>query len=362
MDEIIKKNKLLLVCGSGGVGKTTLSAALGIHAARLGKKVIVLTIDPAKRLATSLGISELLSTPTKIELDIDKFSGSLDAMMLDTKSCFDQLVKKYASSTDAYEKIISNRLYQHLSSMIVGSQEYMAMEALYDFYVKREYDLIIVDTPPTVHAIDFLEAPQKMTSAIDKSMLKLFLKPAAFIGTAGVKLFEKPSQMILKVLDKVIGYDFMGEMSEMLIAFQDMFSGFKKRAGEVSKLLANPDSGFILVSVCEDKSLKEAEYFTKQLKERNFELEGLLINRFFELPKFSQKKLDLEIESLFSPILSNKIKKTLKESLELSKRDVDYLKDFKALLEAEQIIKTLPLYQSDIHDLEALIRLSKQLS
>lgn len=367
---MLNDKKLILVCGSGGVGKTTLAATLGLKATLCGKKVIVLTIDPAKRLASSLGLLSLSGEPMSISpVLLEKVTGQADlhmeAMMLDTKQTFDQLVIKYAPTKETEKKILNNKIYRHLSAMISGSQEYMAMEKLYEIVEKEKYDLVVIDTPPTIHALDFLEAPQRMINALSHSMIHLLLKPALFVGKSSLKFVERGSQLVFKVFDRITGFAILQDISEMLISFQTLLGGFVNRAEEVKKILQREDTAFVMVAACEEKSVEEAEIFSRKLLELKLPLAGLILNRV--CPSYhvatAQEKKDLSA-------LSDTVgKKTAEKMMEIfvkyqktASRDGAYAKKLELLLDANQFLMKLPLFQSDIHDLKGLFELSAHLS
>lgn len=366
MDHILKDKKCILVCGSGGVGKTTLSASLALRSALLGQKTVVLTIDPAKRLASSLGLNALKSEPQKISKSLLKKVGGddstfMEAMMLDPKSTFDKLVSKYAPNKESEKKILDNKIYQHVSSMISGSQEYMAMEKLYEIVSLNKYDTIIIDTPPTIHALDFLEAPNRMISALSDSMIHLLLKPAMKLGGGGLKFFQRGSKMILKIFDRITGFAFLQDISEMLIAFQDLLEGFQSRADEVGLILKDKSTAFILVSACEDKSIQEAFYFSKVMKEKDFNFEGFILNRVH--PYYKKKSQDLEddkeiLYQEWGARLADKALKVFEDYQKVAKKDTSHKKELSQIREEGQFLTTIPLFESDIHSLKGLKQLS----
>lgn len=361
IEKLFKTKRLILTCGSGGVGKTTLAAALALKGAMIGKKVVVCTIDPARRLATSLGLDSLSGNPTPVDVGGapkgPPSGASFDAMMLDTKRTFDFLVERYAPSKEAATKILSNKIYQHLSSMIAGSQEYMAMEKIYEFATDSDYDLIVIDTPPTIHAFDFLEAPQKMIDALGHSLLHFLLKPALLAGKSGLKLFDAGTKIALKVFDRVTGFAFLQDISEMLISFQDLLGGFEGRAKEVQKILTDKATAFLLVSSCDDKSVDEAALFIEKLTGSGLPFSGLIVNRVHPLTNFpgsERGELDSELSRLVGTEMAGKMWDCLDRQQALAVRDRDTVGRLRKLARRESFVLTIPQFESDIHDLEAL--------
>lgn len=353
IESLFETKRLLLTCGSGGVGKTTLAAALALKGAMMGKKVVVCTIDPAKRLATALGLDSLSGNPTSVKIGSFHF----DAMMLDTKRTFDTLVEKYSPSKEAAARILSNKIYQHLSSMIAGSQEYMAMEKLYEFTTDSDYDLIVIDTPPTIHAFDFLEAPQKMIDALGHSLVHFLLKPALLAGKSGLRLFDAGTKFVLKVFDRVTGFAFLQDISEMLISFQDLLGGFEGRAKEVRKILTDDSSAFLLVSSCDDKSVEEASLFIGKLKESGLPFSGLIANRVHfltKIPGSERGELDSELSGLVGTGLAAKMWACFDRQQALALCDRDNLGRLRKFAGRNTFLLTIPQFESDIHDLEAL--------
>ncbi len=277
----LSKSKIFITCGSGGVGKTTLSAALALKHAEAGKKTIVLTIDPAKRLATALGLKNLCDEAQKINIG-KAAKGEMWAMMLDTKRTFDRLVEHYASTEEAKNRILANSLYQHMSHMLSGTQEYMAMERLYEIQESNIYDVIIIDTPPMQNARDFLIAPQKMMNMINNSMLHILLKPTLSLGKSSFKFLEKGTEQILKIFDRITGFAFMQDISEMLLAFKDLLTGFESRAKLVEELLRSPQCSFLIVCTALQNSLQEANAFIDHLQTFKYSAQMMIVNRLYQ--------------------------------------------------------------------------------
>ncbi|NEA55645.1 ArsA family ATPase [Streptomyces sp. SID13666] len=272
------KTRIIVCCGSGGVGKTTTAAALGVRAAERGRKCVVLTIDPARRLAQSMGLSELDNTPRPVT-DIDESAGgTLHAMMLDMKRTFDEVVLQH-SDPERARAILDNPFYQSLSAGFAGTQEYMAMEKLGQLRALDAWDLIIVDTPPSRSALDFLDAPQRLGSFLDGKFIKLLMAPAKVGGRAGMKFLNVGMSMMTGVLSKVMGAHLLGDVQTFIAAMDTMFGGFRKRADATYKLLQAPGTAFLVVAAPERDALREAAYFVERLAAERMPLAGLVLNR-----------------------------------------------------------------------------------
>lgn len=270
--------EIVICCGAGGVGKTTLSAALAVRAAEAGRKVVVLTIDPARRLAQSLGLGELDNVPRAVAgIDTDA-DGSLDAMMLDMKRTFDDVV--LASSTrEKAEQILANPFYAALSTSFSGTQEYMAMEKLGQLHAQAtesgQWDLIIVDTPPARSALDFLDAPEHLSTLLDGRFLRLLLAPAK----GPFKLMSVGFGLVSAAMNKILGAQILTDVQTFVTAFEALFGGFRQRAEHTLELLSSEQTTFIVVSTPEHDTLREAAYFVDRLSEEGMPLAGLAVNR-----------------------------------------------------------------------------------
>ena len=279
---------IVVCCGSGGVGKTTTAAALGLRAAEQGRKVVVLTIDPARRLAQSMGLTELDNTPRPVEHIDTTAGGSLDAMMLDMKRTFDEVVVAHSTPEKA-DQILANPFYQAVSSSFAGTQEYMAMEKLGQLHQEvrangdddggPRWDLIVVDTPPSRSALDFLDAPKRLGSFLDGRFIRLISAPAKAGGRAGLRVFNVGIGMVTSTLSRVLGGEMLRDVQTFIGALDTMFGGFRQRADTTYALLAQRSTAFLVVAAPERDALREASYFIARLESERMPLTGLVLNR-----------------------------------------------------------------------------------
>ncbi|GHI06003.1 anion-transporting ATPase [Streptomyces cellostaticus] len=270
------KTRIVVCCGSGGVGKTTTAAALGLRAAERGRKVVVLTIDPARRLAQSMGIDSLDNVPRRVK-GTDG-GGELHAMMLDMKRTFDEVVEAHADPERA-AAILANPFYQSLSAGFAGTQEYMAMEKLGQLRARDEWDLIVVDTPPSRSALDFLDAPKRLGSFLDGRLIRLLTAPAKLGGRAGMAFLNVGMSMMTGTLGKLLGGQLLKDVQTFVAAMDTTFGGFRTRADATYKLLQAPGTAFLVVAAPERDALREAAYFVERLAEEDMPLVGLVLNR-----------------------------------------------------------------------------------
>ncbi|MER7463982.1 ArsA family ATPase [Streptomyces sp. NPDC097981] len=267
--------RIIVCCGAGGVGKTTTAAALGVRAAERGRKVVVLTIDPARRLAQSMGIDSLDNTPRKVK-GVD--GGELHAMMLDMKRTFDEIVEGHADAERA-EAILANPFYQSLSAGFAGTQEYMAMEKLGQLRARDDWDLIVVDTPPSRSALDFLDAPKRLGSFLDGKFIRVLMAPAKVGGRAGMKFLNVGMSLMTGTLSKLMGASLLKDVQTFVAAMDTMFGGFRTRADATFRLLQAPGTAFLVVAAPEPDALREAAYFVERLAAEKMPLAGLVLNR-----------------------------------------------------------------------------------
>lgn len=301
-DHALFDRRIVVCVGCGGVGKTTIAAALALEAARAGRRTLVLTIDPARRLADALGIEELGNEPQELpaaklkELGVPP-EGALSALMLDMKRTFDDLVERFAESAEARARIYDNRIYQHASDALAGSVEYSAMEKVYELTETGDFDLVIVDTPPSQHALDFLEAPERLLEFLDSRLVHMLIHPAFAAGRFGFRLFQRGARRVLQVVERISGFGFLEDLSEFLLAFEGMAEGFRRRAGRVREVLLSDRASFVLVAGPERESALQAERFLDRLESDGVPLAGVLVNRVRAWPGGGQPPSFPPVES-----------------------------------------------------------------
>jgi anion-transporting ArsA/GET3 family ATPase len=272
------RTRVIVCCGSGGVGKTTVAAAVGLRAAERGRHVVVLTVDPARRLAQSMGLSSLDNTPRPVQGVSTAAGGSLHAMMLDMKRTFDEIVEAHADP-DRAGQILANPFYQSLSSSFAGTQEYMAMEKLGQLRRAEEWDLIVVDTPPSRNALDFLDAPQRLGRFLDGRLIRILTGSAKVGGRAYLRVLNTGFSLVTGVFTKVLGAQVLRDVQTFVTALDTMFGGFRERADYTYRLLQTPGTAFLVIAAPEPDALREASYFVERLSEDRMPLAGLIVNR-----------------------------------------------------------------------------------
>jgi len=364
--ELLEGKRVCICAGSGGVGKTTSSAAIAAGQAARGKRVAVLTIDPAKRLADSLGLPELGNEERQVdpglfaEAGVETVGdGELWAMMLDAKATFDELVRRHAPDAETRDRILSNRIYQQLSNALAGSQEYMAMEKLFELYAEDRYDLLVLDTPPSRNALDFLEAPRRLMQFIEGRALQVFMKPTGL----GMKVFGRGTSMMFSVLSRLTGVEVLEDLSEFFQAFSGMVGGFRERAKRVNELLANPETCFLVVCAPQGEPINEAVYFHRKLVEAELPFGGVIVNKVHygtELPAYDES-LERELtEALRDEDLARRVIENFDDYRALAARDQRNIKRLTAEMRARLVIQ-VPYLDEDVHDLAGLMRINDYL-
>lgn len=270
--ELIELRRVLVTCGAGGVGKTTVAAALGIAAAERGKRCAVITIDPAKRLADALGLAELTNDPKRVDVP---GRGELYACMLDTKATFDAVVRREARDEKQADDILGNTFYQNISSSLSGTQEYMAMEKVHELVTSGQFDLVVVDTPPTQHALDFVTAPRRLIRLLDNTVFKVLVAP----GRGALRVVSGAAQTVLKPLTRVIGGEVVSDAIEFFRAFDGMEAGFRSRATTTLDLLTASDTAWLLVTSPQPEAIRAAIGFADKIEQVGVSVQGLIVNR-----------------------------------------------------------------------------------
>jgi len=352
IEDWLARKEVCICCGSGGVGKTTTSAAIALGMAARGKKVVVLTIDPAKRLANSLGLPELGNEERRVKADVD---GELWAMMLDPKRTFDDIVEWHAPDERTRDAVLSNRIYQELSNAVAGSQEYMAMEKLHELHQEGRYDLLVLDTPPTRNALDFIDAPKKLAAFIDSRTLQALTGP----GMLGLKVIGRGSGMVFSVLQRATGLDLLEDLSAFFSSFGSMTEGFRERAEKVNALLADSRSAFVLVTSPRADAVEEAGWFHHRLLDAGLPFAGVVANRVRPAVPKGDPSAELA-ELLGDPGLARKVLRTFEEDRRLAAKDRRNLADLRKRLGRKPMIE-IPHLDDDVHDLAGLARMDEYL-
>ena len=377
MEQLLAAKEVAVFCGSGGVGKTTTAAACAaMVAVKQGGKVLVLTVDPAKRLANALGLEGFGNVEKQVPSSAFTEAGvtprgELWAAMLDTKQSWDNLVRRHAPDETTRTKILSNPLYQNISGRFVQSHDYIAMERLYELHGEGNYDLIVVDTPPTRNALDFLEAPERMADFFSSRFLRLLIAPARS------KLVNFATKPFYQVADRILGSQFLEDISEFFILFQSMYDGFVERARAVERLLHDRRTTFAVVSTLEPAPANEAEFFIRALAEKRFHLGALVLNKVLPaylldgvahtaaddlVARADDVAASLAGVSDADPAQVGRVLVEIAESFQrfhvVAQREAEERAELAAVPE---VVAAVPYFDSDIHDLAGLLRLGEAL-
>jgi anion-transporting ArsA/GET3 family ATPase len=365
---LMDETTVCVCAGAGGVGKTTTAAALAAGMAQRGRRVLVLTIDPARRLAGALGLPETDDDEHTVDLAAHGMagSGSLTAAMLDARRTFDALVREQAPTPEAAERILRNPIYQQLAGAVAGSHEYMAMERLYEVWSSGRFDLIVLDTPPSRHALDFLEAPGRVSRFVDGRALRLLVRPGVRAGMLGMRMFGAGPNMALGAVERLTGVSFLADLSEFLASFEGMYEGFQRRADEVSRLLASPETTFLLVTVPLTEPITEADFFWRALRERDLPFGGVVMNKVH--PSYvgggrrgigARARRALHEAGVPEPAAARAAENLL-HFQSLADRDRANIERLEERMGADAVVE-VPLLEHDVHDLEGLAAVSRHL-
>jgi anion-transporting ArsA/GET3 family ATPase len=360
--EILEDRSICICAGSGGVGKTTTSAALAAGLAARGQRVAVLTIDPAKRLADSLGLDELVNEPRRVDPRLFEragveMRGELWAMMLDAKATFDDVVRRHAPDAETRDRILQNRIYRQISNALAGSQEYMAMEKLFEIQQEGRYDFLVLDTPPSRDALDFLDAPKRLTQFIEGRGMAMFMKPTGF----ATRVVGRGSSMAFGVLKRITGLDLLADLSEFFQAFSGMVDGFRERAKRVSELLADPATCFMVVCGPQGEPISEAVYFHRKLVEAKLPVGGVIVNKVhYQTDGEAGGEAEADLRDLLDEELAARVASNFADYQALAQRDARNVDHLARELNARRVIR-IPYMDEDIHDLEGLLKIDRYL-
>jgi anion-transporting ArsA/GET3 family ATPase len=363
--EILAGKDICICAGSGGVGKTTTSAAIALGMAQRGLKVCVLTIDPAKRLADSLGLAELGNEARQVDAKLFaeqgvEIEGELWAMMLDAKATFDELVARQAPDEESRDRVLDNRIYQQISNALAGSQEYMAMEKLFELHSEGRFDLLVLDTPPTRNALDFLDAPKRLTQFIEGRSLRVFMRPTGIAA----RVAGRGASVALGVLKRIVGFDLLSDLAEFFNAFSGMVEGFQARAKRVNSLLGDSRTCFLVVCGPQGEPVDEAVYFHRKLVEAKLPFGGVIVNKVhYPTEKLRGDGDDLSTalaEKLGDEDLARRVSENFADYQALAERDARNIERLAKELRAKGVIR-VPYLDEDVHDLGGLAEINRYL-
>ncbi len=371
---LVQSHKVIVCVGSGGVGKTTTSAALAMSAAMDGKRVLCLTIDPAKRLANSLGLGTMTMEEREVPRALFEAQGlpcrgSLFAMMLDTKRTFDGLVEKYASSKEVRDRIFANEIYQYVSTSLAGTREYMAMEKLHSVRAEGKWDLIVLDTPPTSNALDFLEAPERLAGVIDSPALRWLVRALSGTSRFSIDLLNRGATLVLKALAKFTGASFLEQVATFVTDVNELFGGFRERAERVAKDLRGPDVAFVVVTSPSPFALAEAQYFVGRLNTSGLTAKVFVVNgvhpSLADVPGEGGAPAHDAVAAALgvpvSPEFAAHLDQAYAEERIRADSDRAAVDAFEAALKDAVPRVEVPAFDQDVHDLAALHRVAQYL-
>jgi len=367
---LLVRGNMLICCGSGGVGKTTVAAALALAGARAGLRSCVVTIDPARRLADALGLETLPNVAHRVPADTGSSpGGELWALMLDPKTTFDELVSRYSESSEQAERILENRLYRNISGALSGTQEYMAAEKLFELAEEGKFDLLVVDTPPSRNALDFLEAPARLTKFLDNKLFRLVVGPSR----GYLRAVSMAAQAFVRTVAKVVGAEVVDDAVAFFQAFEGMEEGFRERADKVDEMLSGPNTAFVLVASARKDTVAEAMYFSDRLRDMGKAPRALVANRLH--PRFGREGPTTASDVSLSDLAASDRGRA--ESLGDTPLGALYanLAEFRQVAEREEEVLTpliarvapapvcrVPYLEGDVSDLEGLGRVAEVLT
>src|SRR3954449_9530660 len=354
VDALVRDKRIVICAGSGGVGKTTTAAALAMGLAERGAKVAVVTIDPAKRLADALGLDELGNEPRLVDPERlaghgVEIEGELWALMLDAKRTFDELIERLAPDERTRDDVFANRIYQQLSTAVAGSQEFTAIAKLYELDQEGSWDALVLDTPPARNALDFLDAPGRLTRFFQGRAIRLFLRPGRLLG--------RGTGVVFRVLQRLTGVDLLRDLSEFFHALSGMIDGFTERARRVEALLSDPATTFLIVTAPRHDPVEEAIFFHRKLSEAAMPFGGLVVNRVHQPP---DEELPSGVAADLGPALASRVSAATAQLSALAARDAANVARLQAAL-GDPPTLVVPELDEDVHDLAGLERVRSHL-
>jgi anion-transporting ArsA/GET3 family ATPase len=374
LKEIVASHKVVVCVGSGGVGKTTTAAALALHAAMHGRRVLCLTIDPARRLANSLGLTEMRAEEQVVPRELFEkqgvtITGSLSAMMLDTKQTFDELVRTTASSRERAERILDNRLYQYISTSLAGTQEYMAMEKLHAVRRDPRYDLVVLDTPPTSNALDFLDAPARLSGLVDSPAMRWLTQTVEGERSFSLSLLTKGARIVLAGMSKFTGAGFIEQVAHFVTDFNDLFGGFRKRAEDVASALRSDEVAFVIVTSPAPLAVDEAIFFSERLEASGMPRDAFVVNQVHPLvaePSEPTSVLEAEAKQTFregadAPRLVSRMRRALDDARLSAVADRLECDRLEARCGKGTLYVEVPVLDQDVHDIGSLREIASYL-
>jgi len=371
LGELLSTRRVVITVGCGGVGKTTVAAALALAAARRGRRVLCLTIDPAKRLATSLGLREMRAeaqdVPPELWRTAPEQTGTLTAMMLDVRGTFDELITRYAASPQVRDRILGNKIYQEVAGSLAGTPEYMAMEKLYALKDDPRYDLIVLDTPPTSNALDFLDAPERMVGLIDSPAIRAFVTAFERTGSLSMNLLSKAMAKVIQGFATFTGSGFLEQVAEFVSDLQGLFGGFRERASKVRETLSGRDVAFVVVTSPDPMAVSEALFFVERLQTGTMKAEALVINRV----RVADDSVAPSVERLAGILqqggvepateLANGYARAWRDAATWARKDAQEVSRARELMAAVPRHLVVPAFDDDVYDIDALGRVAAAL-
>jgi anion-transporting ArsA/GET3 family ATPase len=361
VSELLEGKRVCICGGSGGVGKTTTAAAIAMGEAAAGRKVAVVTIDPAKRLANSLGLTQLDNEPRLVDPALFRqagieMEGELWAMMLDPKRTFDEVIERLAPDAKTRDEVLGNRIYQELSSAVAGSQEYTAMAKLYDLDREGDFDLLVLDTPPSRNALDFLDAPDRLTQFFEGRALQVFLRPTGI----ATRLMGRGTGVVFAILKRITGVNLLEDLSVFFRSISGLIGGFKDRATAVNRLLGDERTTFLLVTSPEREPIDEAIFFWRKLKAARMPFGGVIVNRVHHdlLGELEVDDVAAELEPELGVQLAARVAENFRDYHVLARRDRENIDRLSAQLRRPRVIM-VPHLDEDVHDVEGLGRIHR---